>query len=154
MDTIKLVLVDDDEVIHTLVQLMVENYATLRCFSTGQACIENIDSLTPDVIILDVNMPIMDGYELCRALKAREKLQHVPIIFLSSSDSLNSKIKGYEAGAEDYLVKPIDDVELEAKLKCLAELKNKYEKSTYMLASLTNEVVAAKKVALTVFLYL
>lgn len=71
----------------------------------------------PHVIVLDVNMPWMDGLETCRRIRADDKLAHVPIIFLSTQNSVEERVAGLEAGADDYLSKPFNTSELKARIR-------------------------------------
>jgi len=78
----------------------------------------------PDVILLDIHMPEMDGFEVCRALKEDEQTRRIPVIFLTATaDDLKSKIRGLETGADDYLVQPIDNLELVTRVKVMLRIK-------------------------------
>jgi two-component system, cell cycle response regulator len=77
----------------------------------------------PDIILLDVMMPDLDGFEVCRRLKADAETRHIPVLMLTALDGRGDRLKGLEVGAEDFLTKPIDDVQLMARVKSLARLK-------------------------------
>lgn len=85
----------------------------------GPSALESANKNQPDLIILDVMMPDMDGYEVCRRLRKDPKTQQIPVIMLTAHDSLDEKLKGFEAGADDYLTKPFQPVELQARVKVL-----------------------------------
>src|SRR5512145_2107853 len=78
----------------------------------------------PDLILLDVMMPGgIDGYEACRRLKAMPETRHIPVVILTTLDDRDNKVRGLQAGAEEFLTKPIDDVQLMARVKSLLSLK-------------------------------
>jgi two-component system sensor histidine kinase/response regulator len=83
----------------------------------GESCLELANSDSPDLILLDVMMPGMDGFEVCRRLKAHEKTQHIPIIFMTALTDTVSKVKGFELGAVDYITKPIQPEEVLARVR-------------------------------------
>ncbi|MFN8596688.1 MAG: ATP-binding protein [Anaerolineae bacterium] len=90
--------------------------------------VDGLDGLTqaqvwlPDVIVLDVMMPGLDGFEVCRRIRADARLEQVPIILLTALDDRQAKLKGLEAGADEFLTKPIDSLELRARLRTLTRL--------------------------------
>jgi PAS domain S-box-containing protein len=83
--------------------------------------------LSPDLILLDVMMPGMDGFEVCRRLRASDQLAEVPIILVTALDDRDSRIQGMEAGADDFVTKPIDRVELRARVRTVTRL-NRYRR--------------------------
>ena len=101
------VLIVDDDVMHltALTQMLHPEYA-IYAVKDGQDAIETADSLMPDVILLDVAMPGMDGYDVLAALKASEKTQNIPVIFVSGLNDVGDEEKGLAMGASDYITKP------------------------------------------------
>src|SRR4029078_11027367 len=76
-----------------------------------------------DVVLLDVMMPCMDGFEVCRRLKFDLRTQHLPVIIITALDQPSDKVRGLEAGADDFLTKPVDDVAVITRVRNLARLK-------------------------------
>ncbi len=89
----------------------------------GKNGVEKAQLGQPDIILLDVMMPGIDGFETCRRLKAKEATEDIPVIFITSLNDEEDKIKGFEAGAVDYVTKPIQQGDRE---KCLAAGANDY----------------------------
>ncbi|MBQ3664598.1 MAG: response regulator transcription factor [Lachnospiraceae bacterium] len=113
----KILIVDDDLNIAELISL----YLTKECFETlivedGEAAIEKFKSFSPDLILLDLMLPGIDGYEVCREIR---KLSTVPIIMLSAKGEIFDKVLGLELGADDYIIKPFDSKELVARVKAV-----------------------------------
>ncbi len=89
----------------------------IDCLSSGRAALEYLAERTPDLILLDVDMPGMCGFDVCRAIKGDLRLQIVPVIFVSGSDSVADKVRGLDLGAVDYVTKPFDAFELRARVR-------------------------------------
>jgi pilus assembly protein CpaE len=86
---------------------------------SGPEALKQVDTVHPDLIILDVMMPEMDGYEVCRRLRRNPNTARAPIMMLTAQDTLEEKIKGFEAGADEYMTKPFQPAELQARLEVL-----------------------------------
>jgi CheY-like chemotaxis protein len=111
-----ILVVDDDEFMRMMIAESVgENYRIIDVGS-GAECLAAAAAERPDLVLLDVEMPGMDGYETCRQLKGDLELDSIPVIFISSHDQIEARLQGYEAGAEDYIVKPFAPPELLAKI--------------------------------------
>lgn len=115
--------VDDDPRCRELLLSVLEpeGYHVLTA-ENGQEALAFALSHKPDVVLLDVMMPDMDGFEVCRMLRADRSLAHLPIIFTTALDDRKSHLKGIEAGADDFVSKPIDIVELRTRLRSIARL--------------------------------
>lgn len=122
--TARILVVDDVEPNVRLLEakLTLEYYEVLTAMD-GAAAIEVASAERPDIILLDVMMPGMDGFETCRRLKADPVTRHIPVILVTALDGREDKIRGLEAGADDFITKPIDDVILFARVKSLVRLK-------------------------------
>ncbi|EKQ68537.1 response regulator containing a CheY-like receiver domain and an HD-GYP domain [Leptolyngbyaceae cyanobacterium JSC-12] len=102
--------------------LSVEGYDVIEADS-GPAALEMVHSGNPDLILLDVMMPGMDGFEVCRCLKQDEHTRLTPIVFVTALDDRRSRLRGIEAGGDDFLTKPFDQLELSARVKSLIRQK-------------------------------
>ena len=85
----------------------------------GREALQRVEGIEPDMVILDVMMPELNGYEVCRRLRQRANLGQLPIMMLTANDSLEERINGLEAGADDYMSKPFEVPELQARVKAL-----------------------------------
>ena len=89
----------------------------------GPSAIEAAETKSPDVILLDIMMPGMDGFEVCRRLKTESTTMHIPIVMVTALSETSDRVHGLESGADDFLTKPVNDVALFARIKSLARLK-------------------------------
>lgn len=102
--------------------LSLEGYQVLQA-DNGTSALEIVRSRDPDLILLDIMMPEMDGFEVCQRLKANEHTRLIPIVFLTALSDRDSRLRGIEAGGDDFLSKPFDQVELLARVKSLVQQK-------------------------------
>ncbi|MBN2864864.1 MAG: SpoIIE family protein phosphatase [Thiotrichales bacterium] len=118
MDALPYILAIDDEPINRFVleDLLEEGYE-LQLLESGQACLESVALRAPDLILLDINMPDMDGYEVCKRLQADPLTREIPIIFLTARIQVSEEKKGFELGAVDYITKPFSEALLLARIK-------------------------------------
>jgi len=93
----------------------------------GKEALEKVNLLNPDLILLDINMPEMNGFEVCEKLKSSSKTSQIPIIFLTAKVSTDDIVKGFEVGAADYVSKPFNPRELLARIKTHLSLKKAYD---------------------------
>lgn len=103
-------------------RLAAEYFEVLTAFS-GQEALDICARERVDVVLLDVMMPGMDGFEVCRRIKTNPKTNHVPVIMVTALDQPSDKVQGLESGADDFLTKPVDDIALITRVKNLARLK-------------------------------
>lgn len=112
----KILVVDDDLFIQEMVREILGENFNLVFATSGEDALMVAQADCPDIILLDVELPGMDGYETCRRLKEADDTAATPVIFVSGHDLIEDRLKGYEAGGEDYVTKPFDPPELEAKV--------------------------------------
>ncbi len=124
----KILIIDDSKSARELLQgiLVTENYH-LEFASNGMDGLEKARLAPPDLILLDIIMPGMDGYEVCRQLRLDPELKEVPVLFLTSLEDRKSRLKGIEAGADDFLTKPFDVVEMLLRVSTITRL-NRYRR--------------------------
>lgn len=123
--TARVLIVDD---IPTNVRLLearltAEYYEVLTA-SSGREALDICQSQDVDIVLLDVMMPEMDGFEVCRRLKADPKTHHIPVLMVTALDQPSDRVQGLDAGADDFLTKPVDDTQLMARVKSLVRLKS------------------------------
>lgn len=116
---IKIIVVDDEPHITNLIYLSFDKnkYEVIRLYSARECLryIEKNDS--PDIFIIDLIMPIIDGFELCEKLRIKKETSQTPIIILSAKGHVNDKINAIDVGADDYITKPFDPNEVELRVK-------------------------------------
>src|SRR5215475_13874065 len=121
----RILVVDDLEANRRLLQArLAADYYDVLLAQRGEEAVQLARREKPDLILMDVMMPGgIDGYEACRRLKAQPETRHIPVIILTTLDDRDNKVRGLQAGAEEFLTKPIDDVQLMARVKSLLGLK-------------------------------
>ena len=112
-----ILLVDDNLVnLRVLSQLLVREGHKVRPVNSGEQALKAIAAHRPDLILLDIRMPNLDGYEVCQRLKADRRSQSIPIIFISAANAVHDKVKGFEVGGVDYIAKPFQELEVLARV--------------------------------------
>ena len=118
VDTHKILVCDDEpHIVHILKFTLEKAGYQVATASNGQEALEQIEAVQPNLVILDVMMPIMDGYEVCRKMREDFKMNQIPVIMLSAKGDLPERVKGLEGGANDYLIKPYSNDELLLRVK-------------------------------------
>ena len=114
----RILIVDDStDDIHVLMENLKQDYAVLAATSGDKALELAARDPQPDLILMDVSMPGMNGYETCQRLKADPVTKMIDVIFVSAHNTTEEKLAGYDAGGSDYLIKPVQPVELQQKVK-------------------------------------
>jgi len=123
-DLDRVLVVDDEPAIVDLMELYLKtDYEIIRAYN-GKEALEKARSEKPSVIILDVMMPDMNGYEVCKVLKTSVETQFIPIIMVTALSGKDEKIKGLESGADEFLSKPVNRLELVTRVKSLTRIKH------------------------------
>jgi CheY-like chemotaxis protein len=139
----KYILAVDDEAINLdIMKELLEGDYDLTCVSCGEACIQSIMEKIPELILLDVNMPGLNGLEVCQQIRAEERSKNIPIVFVSALANDSERLAGYDAGGDDYVTKPFDEDELLHKIKL--QIANQEQKKI-----LQSNLVEAKSTLMT-----
>lgn len=131
----KILIVDDEPALVDVLEehLQSEGYDTVHAYS-GEEALATLGKFVPDLVILDLMLPGMDGYEVCRLMQADVRLNHIPVIMLTARDAIPYKVLGYERGADDYIVKPFQPDELSVRVR--AQLHHLYHDSVSEMTGL------------------
>jgi DNA-binding response OmpR family regulator len=124
----RLLIVDDEEYGCEALEILLtsENHQLIFAHS-GREALEQANRVMPDLILLDVMMPDMDGFEVCQHIRLHPILAEVPIIMLTAVDDKESRLRGLEIGADDFITKPFDHVELRSRIRTIVRL-NRYRR--------------------------
>lgn len=126
----KILIVEDDPHHLALLEIILskQGYITIKA-SNGKEGLNLLKTESPDLIIADVMMPEMDGYEFCRKVREQKEYKNLPFIFLSALGDVENKVKGLKLGADDYIAKPFDREELLARIEILLDRYERYKKT-------------------------
>jgi len=151
------VLIVDDEpsARDTLEALLWQENYELAFAANGQEALARLNALspTPDVILLDVMMPGMDGFEVCRQIKGDARWRHIPVILITALDSREDLVRGLDAGADEFLSKPVNGLELRARVRSMLRIKRQFdalEATMRLREDLSHMIVHDMKSPLTV----
>lgn len=121
----RILVVDDNELVLKLIQKSLEHFdIDLRCLTSGLEVLSLLDTWKPDLAILDIMLPVIDGKDLCKKIHKINGLEGLPIIFLSAKVGVENRIQGYKAGAVHYLEKPFEISEFRAMCNSFIKLVN------------------------------
>ena len=125
----KILIVDDAEDTVELLKkrFRSEGYDTAEAYN-GEEALQRVPEYIPDLVVLDVMMPKIDGYEVCQRLKADEKTKYIPVLMLTAKGEVEHKVRGLNIGADDYMSKPFDYKELSARIRSLLSIRETHEK--------------------------
>ena len=146
-----ILIVDDNPTnLNVLVDYLEESGFEIMIAKSGEICLKRVKVTKPDMILLDVMMPGIDGFETCRQLKANEQTRDIPVIFMTALDSVEDKVRGFELGAVDYVTKPIEQKEVLARINTHLRIRDLTHKLNQKIAELTQtrqELVQSEKMA-------
>ena len=144
---LKVLIVDDEQDnLKVLGTVLEKNNYAFETAKTGKEALEKVSIFWPDLVYLDVMLPELDGYEVCKRLKRDPATQHIPVIIITGLSDKNSRLEGLSAGANDFVTKPIDIPELMVRtqnlisLKELEELKNRHERELAERKAIENTI--------------
>lgn len=143
MDRAKLLVADDDDVTLTMLDAALSAYHEVVAVTGGQAALAAAQKDPFDLVLLDVDMPDMDGYAACQALKAEPTTADVPVLFLSARVNLDERLRGYRVGASDYLTKPFEVAELHTKIALAVEQRARQRALSGQLDEAMSAVISA-----------
>jgi two-component system sensor histidine kinase/response regulator len=127
-------LIDDEATVRgTFEAMLAVDGHSFSTAASGQEALAKLPESVPDVILLDVMMPAMDGYEVCRRIKADARLRHVPVILVTVLDTKDDLVKGLDAGADEFLSKPVGAVELRARVRSMMRIKRQHDRLRAMV---------------------
>jgi putative two-component system response regulator len=120
--------VDDGEANRELIEACLAGIdCQVRTAEDGEGALNAVQALRPDLVLLDVQMPGMDGYEVCRRIKAAPATRLLPVVMITSLDRTEDRVRALECGADDYMTKPVDRIELVARVRSALRLKSVYD---------------------------
>src|SRR5580693_8229665 len=126
--TARVLVVDDVELNVKLLEAKLSSeYFEVIVADNGEAALELAESELPDIILLDVMMPRMDGFEVCRRLKANPHTTDIPVVMVTALSDVADRLRGLESGADEFLTKPVNDTALFARVRSLVRLKRMME---------------------------
>lgn len=149
----KILIVDDEHAgREILADLLLPQGYTFAFASSGAEALAKVPECAPDVILLDIMMPEIDGFEVCERLKADEAWQHVPIFLVTALDSKEDVIRGLDAGADDFLSKPVNRFELRSRVRSMLRIKKQFDElqaTMQLRADLSHVIIHDMRTPLT-----
>ncbi len=130
----RVVVVDDEPASReALCALLAAEDFDIYSVGSGKELLRRMPELAPDVILLDVMMPEMDGYTICKELKESAAYQHIPVILVTALDTVQDRMHGLEVGADEFLTKPVSRIDLQARVRTMLRIKSQYDQLERML---------------------
>ncbi|MCK5096668.1 MAG: response regulator, partial [Desulfobacteraceae bacterium] len=139
-----ILIVDDNSTnLHLLSTILTKNGYKARPALNGSLALKSVQSTLPDLILLDIKMPGMDGYEVCRRLKDDNRTRNIPVLFISALIEVKDKIKGFSVGGVDYITKPFQNEEVLARVETHVSLSRMHQRLEQMVEARTFELTLA-----------
>ena len=114
-----ILIAEDDPISQFAISEMLKQEFNIHCVENGQQCLDSIQQKTPDILLLDINMPVLNGYETIKALRSQTQFHHLPIIIISALCKEKEITAGFAAGCDGYITKPFKQSDLLLKIKNL-----------------------------------
>jgi DNA-binding response OmpR family regulator len=129
MGALHVLVVEDEQDIAGLIRhtLVREGYTDVEVVHTGDAALQSVDARTPDLVVLDVNLPTVSGFDVCRILRSRAETAAVPVIMLTARTAEHDRVAGLDLGADDYITKPFSLKELAARVRAVLRRRSRGE---------------------------
>jgi len=141
-----ILIVDDSSDNLRLLSTMLSSQGyTVKKAVSGKFALQALDVINPDLILLDINMPEMDGYQVCNLIKSKEKYRTTPIIFISASDQIFNKVKAFQVGGIDYITKPFQLEEVLIRIENQLNQKRLYQELQRQNELLENEIAERRR---------
>jgi len=140
-----LIVDDSPSNLQLLSQFLESEGYNIKLTLSGKFVLKFVQKVIPDLILLDINMPDMDGFEVCQQLKSMPETQYIPIIFISAYNNVSDRIKALEVGGIDYISKPLHTGEVVIRIKNILNLYNQYQKILEENTQLTRQINEYKK---------
>ncbi len=141
-----MVIDDNPATLKLIFNLLADKGYKVRTATSGKLALRSVASQRPDLILLDVKMPEMDGFEVCRWLKSKSDQRNIPVIFISALGEMDQKIEGFKAGGVDYITKPFQTEEVLVRIKTHLKLKELTEHLEQKVAERTSELTHANRI--------
>lgn len=125
--------------------LRAEGYQFVAAYN-GQEALEKVKTEEPDLILLDIMMPVMDGYEVCRRLRENKSTRALPVVMITAQKGVENKVKALDAGADDFISKPFDRYEVMARVRSLLRVKSLHDELFIAKQRLEDELIMAREV--------
>ncbi len=145
------ILVVDDQPanLKVLLSFLKDHQFQIRIAEDGERTLQVLENYLPDIILLDVMMPGMDGFETCRRIKEKQETADIPIIFITALDNIEDKIAGFEAGGVDYITKPFQQTEVLTRIKTHIRLRRKEQELEKALEEVIRQQKVFKQLSIT-----
>lgn len=144
-----LVLIVDDvpKNLQVLGNILRKKDYNIAAATSGKQALDMVEKVLPDLILLDIMMPDIDGFEVCEKLKSSTRAKDIPVIFLTAKTTTEDIVKGFEVGAVDYLTKPFNSLELLARAQTHIELKQSRDKERELIVKLKDALAKVKQLS-------